>query len=255
MHASASRNDESARGWRSHALWAAAVAALLASAACGPTPKAAEPSDPPSGTASADPSGTVPATPSRPASADPGGTGGSDDKGNSSGGSDDKGSDDKGGSSSGGKGGSRTVATCTTQDLAVSATKEPADSKGARHLLLTVQNAGTRTCNVYRYPYVKIGDAQAPTPVIKDSDPDPGKPVTLAPGKEAYAALLVAGGGRDEYDARSITLGLQGSTSGSTTGKTLDVPLPVSTLPADDGQLVTYWTTASGYALDFVMSK
>ncbi|MFE7109213.1 hypothetical protein ACFU98_00535 [Streptomyces sp. NPDC057575] len=33
------------------------------------------------------------------------------------------------------------------------------------------------------------------------------------------------------------------------------VPMPVDTLYADDGQLVTYWTTASGYALDFIMSK
>jgi hypothetical protein len=31
--------------------------------------------------------------------------------------------------------------------------------------------------------------------------------------------------------------------------------MPVDTLYADDGQLVTYWTTASGFALDFIMSK
>ncbi|WP_405736225.1 DUF4232 domain-containing protein [Streptomyces sp. NBC_01537] len=135
------------------------------------------------------------------------------------------------------------------------ATKEPADSKDARHLLITVQNAGDKKCNVYHYPYVKIGDAQGPAPVIKDSSPDPGKPITIAPGEEAYAALLVAGGARDEYEAKSITLTLHGSKLGSKAGEPIDVPMPVDTLYADDGQLVTYWTTASGSALDFIMSK
>ncbi|MFE7264978.1 hypothetical protein ACFU9B_23355 [Streptomyces sp. NPDC057592] len=85
--------------------------------------------------------------------------------------------------------------------------------------------------------------------------PDAGRPVTIAPGEEAYAALLVSGGARDEYEAKSIALGLQGGKSGSGAGKPVDVPMPVDTLYADDGQLVTYWTTASGYALDFIMSK
>ncbi|WP_185893326.1 hypothetical protein [Streptomyces sp. WAC08241] len=55
-------------------------------------------------------------------------------------------------------------------------------------------------------------------PVVEDSDPDPGKP----------------GGGAS---------------------RPVDVPLPVPTLYADDGRLVAYRTTASGLALDFVMSK
>jgi len=102
---------------------------------------------------------------------------------------------------------------------------------------------------------MKIGNAQAFTPVIKDSNPDPGKPVTIAPGDEAYAALLVAGGAMDEYEAKSITLTLQGSKFGRKASEPVDVPMPVGTLYADDGQLVTYWTTASGFALDFIMSK
>ncbi|MEU0430423.1 DUF4232 domain-containing protein [Streptomyces sp. NPDC006290] len=143
------------------------------------------------------------------------------------------------------------MAACSQTELGVSAVKE----RDARHLVLTVQNAGTKKCNLYRYPLVRLGDGTRNTPVIKDSDPDPGVPVTLAPGQEAYAALLVSGGARDEYEAKSITLTLQGSTPGSSAGKPIDVPMPVNTLYADDGQLVTYWTTASGYALDFIMSK
>jgi hypothetical protein len=157
---------------------------------------------------------------------------------------------------SGGSGAKATVAACSQEVLGVSSVKEPADSKDARHLLLIVQNAGDKKCNLYRYPLVRLGaDARTTVPVIKDSDPDPGVPVTLAPGEEAYAALLVSGGARDEYEAKSITLGLQGRKLGSSAGKPIDVPMPVNTLYADDGQLVTYWTTASGFALDFIMSK
>lgn len=157
---------------------------------------------------------------------------------------------------SGGSGDKGTIAACSQDVLGVSSVKEPADSKEARHLLLIVQNAGDKKCNLYRYPLVRLGaDARTTVPVIKESDPNPGVPVTLAPGEEAYAALLVSGGARDEYEAKSITLSLQGRQLGSNAGKPIDVPMPAPTLYADDGQLVTYWTTASGFALDFIMSK
>ncbi|MBK3624541.1 DUF4232 domain-containing protein [Streptomyces sp. MBT49] len=154
------------------------------------------------------------------------------------------------------RGGKGAVAACSQEALGVSAVKEPADSKEARHLLLIVQNAGDKKCNLYRHPLLRLGaDARTTVPVIEESDPNPGVPVTLAPGEEAYAAVLVGGGARDEYEAKSMTLGLQGRQPGSHVGRPIDVPMPAPTLYADDGQLVTYWTTASGFALDFIMSK
>ncbi|MEV4741435.1 DUF4232 domain-containing protein [Streptomyces sp. NPDC049555] len=155
-----------------------------------------------------------------------------------------------------GPGTANTVAACTADALTVSATTEPTDDTEARHLLITARNVGDKECALYRHPRIRLGaDARTTVPVIEDSDPDPGVPVTLAPGAKAYAALLVSGGARDVYEAKSITLGLQGRTPGSTASGPIDVPLPVDTLYADDGQLVTYWTTASGFALDFIMSK
>ncbi|MEU0626485.1 DUF4232 domain-containing protein [Streptomyces sp. NPDC005989] len=122
--------------------------------------------------------------------------------------------------------------------------------------MLSGRNAGDEKCDLHRYPLVRLGaDPRTTVPVTKDSDPDAGRPVTIAPGEEAYAALLVSGGARDEYEAKSITLGLQSGKSGSGAGKPVDVPMPVDTLYADDGRLVTYWTTASGYSPDFIMSK
>lgn len=69
--------------------------------------------------------------------------------------------------------------------------------------------------------------------------------MTITPGEEAYAALLVAGGARDEYEANSITITLHGSRLGSKAGEPIDVPMPVDTLYTDDGQLVTYCVRCS----------
>lgn len=230
------RSHGSRRSWKSYAFGAAAVAALLASTACEPgdTEGSADskPSDRSSATSPAKPGGTDSAKPGGTDSAKPGGA-------NSAKPAEKEGS----------------AAPCTTEALAVSATKEPADSKESRHLLITVQNVGDEKCDLFHYPHVMLGDARRTVPVIKDSSPDPGKPVTIAPGEEAHAALLVSGGARDEYKATNIALTLQGAEPGSRAGGPVDVPMPVDALYADDGQLVTYWTTASGAALDFIMSK
>lgn len=282
MNTPARRNRKSPSNWKSYALGAAAAAALLATTACDPG--AAEGSDSskssaqPSATASAKPGGASGSTGTDGAGSGASsagsagssagsstGSGGSTGSSTGSGGGTSSagvtgGTGSKGGTSTGstgssggstGGGGKEAIAACSQTELGVSAVKE----RDARHLVLTVQNASTKKCNLYRYPLVRLGDGIRNTPVIKDSDPTPGVPVTLAPGQEAYAALLVAGGARDEYEAKNITLTLQGSAPGSSAGKAIDVPMPVSTLYADDGQLVTYWTTASGVALDFIMSK
>lgn len=232
------------RGWKSCATGAAVIAALLMSTACG----ASEADESGEVRTSGLPHTTSPAKPDETALGKSGETA-SGKPGNTSG-------DTGGNGNSGVSAGTGTIAACTKEDLAVSAEKGPADSKEARHLLITVQNVGDEKCDLYHYPRVRLGaDARTTVPVIEDSAPDPGEPVTIAPGKEAHAALLVSGGGRDEYEAKSITLTLQGHKLGSNAGKPIDVPMPVDTLYADDGQLVTYWTTASGYALDFIMSK
>ncbi|MGW0970592.1 DUF4232 domain-containing protein [Streptomyces sp. NPDC002516] len=271
MNTPARRNDKSNRGRTSYVLGATA-AVLLAATACHPG--AAEgsdgsrPSASPSGTASAAPGGATSdaggesAVPGGGATggtgtAGGGGTTGGGTKGGTSTGS---GGGKTGGTGTGGSKGSKggtgsggsTVAACTQKELGVSAVKE----RDNRHLVLTVQNASDKKCDLYGYPVVKLGaDAQFTTPVIKDSDGTPGEPVTLDPGREAYAALLVSSGNTGEYEAKSITLSLQGSKPGSGVGKPIDVPMPVSTLYADNSQLVTYWTTASGFALRFIMSK
>ncbi|MFD5633383.1 DUF4232 domain-containing protein [Streptomyces sp. NPDC127077] len=272
MNTPARRNHMSSMRWKSYALGAAAAAALLATTACDPGAAegsgGSQTSAQPSATASAKPGGS-----SGDASGDGAGNGaGSAGSGGGSAGSSAGTGGGKGGgtgsgggtSSAGGTGGTttgssggstggggkETITACSQTELGVSAVTE----RDARHLVLTVQNASDKKCNLYGYPLVRLGDGRTTAPVIKDSDPDPGKPVTLDPGQEGYAALLVSGP-MDEYEAKSITLTLQGSKAGSTVGGPIDVPMPVKTLYANDYQRVTYWTTASGYALDFIMSK
>ncbi|MFJ6833145.1 DUF4232 domain-containing protein [Streptomyces sp. NPDC091209] len=261
MNTPARRNHKSPRGWKPYALGAAAAAALLATTACGAGAAggsdSSEPSAQPSATASAEPVG---------ASSDAGSNGpGSGGGGTGSGGgasstgtagststTGSSGTGLSGGTAGAGGGGKEAIVACSQKELGVSVVEE----RDARHLVLTVQNASDKKCNLYRYPLVRLGaDARFTAPVIKDSDGTPGVPVTLSPGQEAYAALLVSSGTTGEYEAKSITLGLQGSRPGSSAGNPIDVPMPVSTLYADRSQLVTYWTTASGFALRFIMSK
>ncbi|MGP3970066.1 DUF4232 domain-containing protein [Streptomyces sp. 6N223] len=147
------------------------------------------------------------------------------------------------------------VAACSEDDLSFSASNEDGEGDPVRHVLLTVINTGEEQCAVYHYPYVQLGaDAQTTAPVIEESDPE--EFVSLAPGEQAHAALLVAGGAMDEYEADFITLDLQGREPGSNAGEPIIIEVPgVEALFADDGQCVTYWTTASGLALDFIMSR
>ncbi|MFD5429071.1 DUF4232 domain-containing protein [Streptomyces sp. NPDC127084] len=239
------KKRKSPRGLMPYALGAAAVAALLASTACesnaphrsdDPAPWAAPSMTgwvKPRETDSTQPDETASVKPAETAPAKPGGG-----KGNSR------------------NGGRNFAAPCAADALSVTAVKEPADSREARHLLITVQNVGDAKCSLYHYPHVRLGaDAQTTVPVIKDSAPDPGMPVAIAPGEEAHTALLVSGGAREEYKAQAITLTLHGRELGSNASNPIDVPMPVDMLYADDGQLLTYWTPASGAALDFIMSK
>ncbi|MFF9869724.1 DUF4232 domain-containing protein [Streptomyces sp. NPDC013953] len=218
---------------------------LLASTGCEPSgADGAEGTGP-----SARPTVTDPAKPDDAGPAKPGG--GPDGTG---GGTGDGGNGGNGGDT--GQGDSATVAACAADDLSFSATNEDEEgSEHVRHLLLTVTNAGDRKCNLYHHPNVRLGtDAQAPVAVINESDPK--ALATLAPGEEAYAALLVSGGARDTYEANTIIVSLQGRKPGSTASGPIRVDLPgVDSLTADDGARVTYWMTASGLALRFIMSS
>lgn len=220
------------KNWKTYVIGAATATALLASAACSPN----EGDGPEDGKPSARPSS--PATPSTPKPGDtpsakptPGATA-------------------TGGGSDG------AIALCAPGDVTITAGTEDDTSKGVRHILLTVTNTGKKTCKVYHYPHVQLGEARRPVQEIKESAPTPGVPfATLAPGKQAYAALLL-NGPMDEAPAKTMTVQLQDAKPGSKAGAPIKVAFPgVDTVYYNDFARVTHWMTASGLALRFIMSS
>ncbi|WP_327186530.1 DUF4232 domain-containing protein [Streptomyces sp. NBC_01334] len=240
------KTPRSPKGWRSCALGAAAIGAMLTSTACEPGE-----ADGAGSTASDRPSATSPAQPGATGSATPGSTGSA----TPSGGAGATGGGGAGGATGGGSG-SGAAPACAATDLSFGTTLEDGKGEVPKHLLITVTNAGDKKCSVFHYPHLFLGEyaeARYPIDVYEDSDPKAG-PVTLAPGDEAYAALLASGVPMDQYETNTITLLLHGRELGSDGSKPIGVDLP-RTVAFDDGARVTYWTTASGFALDFIMSS
>jgi hypothetical protein len=211
----ARKNRTNRRAWKPYALGVVAAAALLATTACEPgtedTAGEAKSSNSPSAT-STEPSAEQSAEPSPQQSED-----------------------------------SSSIPLCTMEDLSVYATNEPSLGEGARYILLTVTNASDGKCDVQGAPVVTLGDAQGPARVKKETDS--GEPVTLAPGDKAYAGLLATGGHMDTYDVTFMKLGLGSPGGEAEAGPEVDVPMPVDSFPADDGQWVSYWQGTEGLAM------
>ncbi|MFD9306675.1 DUF4232 domain-containing protein [Streptomyces sp. NPDC060048] len=221
---------KSRRGWEACAFGVVTVAALLASTACSPNP-----GDGTNDNATSDQSGTTsPTSPAPPGSGTPPakpapGTSRTDGNGS--------------------------AAACTQADVSLAATSQDEKGRSVRHILLTVTNTSDKECSVYRYPLVQLDDANASVTEIKDSA-NPDEPLTtLAPGRQAYAAMIL-NGPMDEAQAKAMTVALQGPEAGRNATMPINVALPgVDTLYYNDFARVTHWTTASGYALRFVMSS
>ncbi|MGW7304640.1 DUF4232 domain-containing protein [Streptomyces sp. NPDC054835] len=234
MNAAVRKNHRGPARRRSYALGAVAVAALMATTACGPgsgdaAADGGKPSDRPSATDSTGPTGSPsPSDASAPPKASPSTGSG------------------KSGGNGGGDGGSET-GLCTHQDLSFSATKYDAKGEPVRHLMLVATNTSGRKCDLQGAPEVTLGNAKGPAPVKRETDP--GEVLTLAPGGRAYAGLLATGGHMDTYDVTYMKIGLGSPGGEAEPEKPVALPMPVRSFPADDGQRVTYWAGTEGLAM------
>ncbi|MFJ2746266.1 DUF4232 domain-containing protein [Streptomyces sp. NPDC087440] len=220
------------RSWKTCVATLATTAALLGATACQLGTSTSS-----SGSSSAAPQATTaPTTPSAPGPAEP-------KPAQTQG--------DSGKNGDGGKGsGQAAAAPCAPEAVDITATNEDAKGAPVRHLKLTALNTGAKTCTLYHYPITQLGpDAGAPARLLEGAEIN--EPTVLAPNEKAYAGVLVAGGGMDEYEITVIDVTLQGRKKLTNIGEAKRVPLPagVKVLYGDDGQRVTEWSLSEGIAM------
>ncbi|MEU9125416.1 DUF4232 domain-containing protein [Streptomyces sp. NPDC048506] len=119
------------------------------------------------------------------------------------------------------------------------------------HLLLKVTNKGPRTCSAHFAPSLRFDDEQAATQINQDSKPQ--SVVTLAPGRSAYASIMLSGeGGTDAggRTARRLTVYFTPRSGSGSVGAPLVLVLPAGTYKDNDAA-VTYWQSSATDALQF----
>ncbi|CAM5266024.1 hypothetical protein GCM10010329_02950 [Streptomyces spiroverticillatus] len=245
MNTSTPNTRTTDRTWKVCAATALAAAALLGATACQPgssTGSSGSPSNPPQAGAAPDVPGSSAPKPAETA----GDNGKNGDSGKGTGNSSGKG-DGKG---SGTGSGSTAATPCEPETVDITATNVDAKGAPARHLKLTALNTGAKTCTLYHYPITQLGpDAGAPAKLLEGAEIN--EPTVLKPGAKAYAGVLVAGGGMDEYEITVIDVTLQGRKKLTNVGEAKRVALPagVKVLYGDDGQRVTEWSLSEGIAM------
>ncbi|MEV6506907.1 DUF4232 domain-containing protein [Streptomyces sp. NPDC051642] len=125
-------------------------------------------------------------------------------------------------------------------------------SRPINHMLLTVTNTGSKTCDLYYYPAVNFGDAQSVPPVMKDSQPQ--AVTTLSPGQSGYAGVALAGGdngtGTNGRTVKSLSVYFFDRNNNSISPAATPA-LPAKGVYVDDSLKVTYWLSDAQDALTY----
>ena len=111
------------------------------------------------------------------------------------------------------------------------------------HVLLTVTNTGTTTCNLYYFPDLRLdADQQSVTQAVEDSKPQ--AVVTIAPGESAYAAIGTSaadGSGSTPKLEKQVDVLLETRDQSGSLPGSMTLPLPAGTYVDMDKAFVTYW--------------
>lgn len=224
-----------------------AAAALLAAAACGPSddkaganppPKSStSPSTSPSASPSASPSVTASSPPAVPRTSAP-----SSPKPSASSPAPGRPGEAEG-DPTGIDGNCPDEYTDVKVEWAVPPTKD--DSK----LMLTVTNTGHEPCKLRSYPVLRLEDGHGRlVGVFGNSKPQ--TEVTLAPGKQAYAGLLLRQSNREVSTlVKNLALSPHGQRPDNNTGEGVLLQLPKGGVYMDDKARVTYWNSSSEAAV------
>ncbi|WP_369195838.1 DUF4232 domain-containing protein [Streptomyces djakartensis] len=201
---------------------------------------------------------SAPATATDAPAAEPGGAGASGTSGTdttSGGGDANNGSDDSddsdGKPATGGTPGNGTPARvfCHGGNTTVTARPVP---RPLNHLLITVENTGSKPCDLTYHPVLRFDAMQwAPRPI---ADSKPQAVTTLAPGETGYAGVSLSaadGSGEAGTTGRRLTVGFQGRTPNSDGGPTAIPALPAKGVYYDSTLTVTYWLRDRDEALSY----
>lgn len=196
----------------------------------------ARPSEGTPGGTTAKPAGTRTTTGSTSGSKNTGTTTGSKGTGGTGG------TGSEGGSAGGNGGGTRNPA-CVAATTRTTATVV---SRPLNHLLLTVTNKSSKSCDLTGYPIVRFSEAQSVPPVAEETHPQ--AVVTLAPGESGYAGVLLSaadGSGVHGYTAKTLEVYF-GDKGGSARPA-----LPAKGVYIDEKLTVTYWQQDLDTALSY----
>lgn len=133
--------------------------------------------------------------------------------------------------------------TNVTVEWAVPPAKD--DSK----LLLTVTNTGTKPCKLRSHPVLRMENGHGRL-VGVFANSKPRTEVTLAPGKEAYAGLLLRTSNNDVSTlVKNMALAPHGQRPDDNTGEGVLLEMPKGGVRVDDKVRVTYWNSSSEAAV------
>ncbi|MFD3781524.1 DUF4232 domain-containing protein [Streptomyces sp. NPDC058612] len=121
--------------------------------------------------------------------------------------------------------------------------------KDDSRLLLVVTNTGTEPCTLRTHPVLRPKDGHGRlVGVFMNSGPQ--AEVTLAPGKEAYAGLLLRQSSKDVSTlVKDMALAPHGQSPDSPTGEGVLLEMPKGGVYVDDTARVTYWNSSSEAAV------
>jgi hypothetical protein len=145
--------------------------------------------------------------------------------------------------------GSTSPVLCNGSNTAVTAQQV---SRPLNHMLITVKNTGSKTCNLTYYPVLRFDEMQWVPSAIESSRPQ--AVTTLAPGESGYAGVLLAaadGSGDGGTTGHRLTVSFQGSTPNSSGGAAATPSLPSKGVYYDSSLAVTYWQSSMDDALAY----
>ncbi|MGW7101683.1 DUF4232 domain-containing protein [Streptomyces sp. NPDC054838] len=118
-------------------------------------------------------------------------------------------------------------------------------AKDDSKLLLTVTNTSTEPCKLRSYPVLRLEDGHGRL-VGAFENSKPQTEVTLAPGKDAYAGLLLRQSNKDVSTlVKNLALAPHGQRPDNSTGEGVLLQMPKGGVYVDDKARVTYWNSSS----------